>query len=161
TSTAPCWRAPRSGCGTTWRRCGRPAAPRGAWSRWAAARRAGCGRGSSPTSPERSSRCRPRRWAPATATRCSPRWPPEPRSTPIPSEPGFRHEALLYAGQAEFLDGAVPFIRDGLAVDEPILVAVDDTKIRLLRSALDGESDRVRFADMKALGRNPTRIISV
>lgn len=71
----------------------------------------------------------------------------------------FRHEALLYAGHDEFLDGTLPFIRDGLAGDEPTLVVVDAAKIAALRAALGGDADRVHFADMAHVGRNPARII--
>ena len=34
----------------------------------------------------------------------------------------FRHEALMYAGMADFLAGTVPFIRGGLEAGEPVLV---------------------------------------
>jgi anti-sigma regulatory factor (Ser/Thr protein kinase) len=72
---------------------------------------------------------------------------------------GFRHEALFYSGEDSFLAGAVPFIRDGLAAGEPVMVAVSPEKIELLRSALDGSSDTVIFADMHELGRNPALMI--
>lgn len=73
--------------------------------------------------------------------------------------PAFRHEALLYAGRRDFLAGTVPFIRQGLDDDEPILVVVDAVKIMALREALAGDADRVYFADMAQVGRNPARII--
>jgi anti-sigma regulatory factor (Ser/Thr protein kinase) len=73
----------------------------------------------------------------------------------------FRHEALLYAGEDRFLDGVLPFIRDGLAAGEPILVAVSEARIRLLSSSLGADTERVRFADMGEVGRNPARIIPV
>jgi anti-sigma regulatory factor (Ser/Thr protein kinase) len=71
----------------------------------------------------------------------------------------FRHEALLYAGEVDFLTGTLPFIREGVAADEPILVVVSAAKIGLLRSALGGDADRVAFADMADVGANPARII--
>jgi anti-sigma regulatory factor (Ser/Thr protein kinase) len=71
----------------------------------------------------------------------------------------FHHEALFYTAEAEYVAGTVPFIRAGLAADEPILVAVGEDKARLLRSALGGEAGRVRFIDMVRLGRNPACII--
>src|SRR5438132_6772395 len=75
--------------------------------------------------------------------------------------PAFRHEALLYAGQAEFVDGTTAFIRDALASEEPVLVVVDAAKIDLLREELgrDADDDTVCFADMAEVGRNPARII--
>jgi anti-sigma regulatory factor (Ser/Thr protein kinase) len=72
---------------------------------------------------------------------------------------GFRHEALLYRGRQEFLDGTLSFIEGAVAAGEPILVAVSAEKIVRLRERLNGASDRVAFADMSALGANPARII--
>jgi anti-sigma regulatory factor (Ser/Thr protein kinase) len=71
----------------------------------------------------------------------------------------FRHEALLYAGEVDFLTGVLPFIRDGVAADEPVLVVVSAARIGLLRSALGADADRVAFADMAGVGANPARII--
>jgi anti-sigma regulatory factor (Ser/Thr protein kinase) len=71
----------------------------------------------------------------------------------------FRHEALLYAGEVDFLAGTLPFIREGVAADEPVLVVVSAAKVGLLRSALGGDADRVAFADMADVGANPARII--
>jgi anti-sigma regulatory factor (Ser/Thr protein kinase) len=73
--------------------------------------------------------------------------------------PGFRHEAFLYAGRDEFLDGTAAFIRDGLAADEPTLVVVSAEKIALLSGELGTDADEVQFADMGEVGRNPARII--
>ena len=72
---------------------------------------------------------------------------------------GFRHQALFYSGDEEFLAGTLPFIRDAVAADEPIMVAVGADKIKLLRSRLNGAADRVAFADMHEIGRNPALII--
>jgi anti-sigma regulatory factor (Ser/Thr protein kinase) len=71
----------------------------------------------------------------------------------------FRHEALLYAGEVDFLTGTLPFIREGIATDQPVLVVVSAAKIGLLRSALGADADRVAFADMADVGANPARII--
>ena len=71
----------------------------------------------------------------------------------------FRHEALLYAGEVDFLAGTLPFIREGVAAGEPVLVVVSAARIGLLRSALGGDADRVAFADMTDVGANPARII--
>ena len=73
--------------------------------------------------------------------------------------PGFRHEAFLYAGEAEFVDGATAFIGDGLAAGEPVLVVVGAAKIDRLRQRLGAAADGVEFADMERVGRNPARII--
>jgi len=72
---------------------------------------------------------------------------------------GFRHEALMYAGMADFLAGTVPFIRGGLEAGEPILVVENAAKIALLRAELGPDADSVLFADMTGIGANPARII--
>src|SRR4051812_29013674 len=71
----------------------------------------------------------------------------------------FHHEALFYAGDDRFLAGMLPFIRDGVRAGEPVMVALDQRKIDLLKAQLGGEADRVHFAEMHELGQNPARII--
>ncbi len=68
------------------------------------------------------------------------------------------HEALLYRDADEYLAGTLPFVRDGIAAGEPVLVAVPGPNLRILRSAL-GDIWGVHFADMALEGRNPGRII--
>jgi anti-sigma regulatory factor (Ser/Thr protein kinase) len=71
----------------------------------------------------------------------------------------FRHEALLYAGWADFVAGTVPFIRDGVKAGEPVLVVESVDKIEMLRVALGDFAGAVLFADMADVGANPARII--
>jgi anti-sigma regulatory factor (Ser/Thr protein kinase) len=71
----------------------------------------------------------------------------------------FRHEALFYASDAEFLDGTLRFVREGLEAGEPILVVVDGGKLTRLRDALGADAGEVGFADMAQVGTNPARII--
>lgn len=71
----------------------------------------------------------------------------------------FRHEALFYAGEDEFLEGTGFFIRAGLEADEPVMVVLRAEKIEALCSELNGDADRVLFADMDEVGSNPARII--
>lgn len=73
----------------------------------------------------------------------------------------FSHEALFYGGEEQFLAEALPFIEEGLAAGELILVAVGGAKIRLLESRLGGRRDGVRFADMTEIGRNPACLLGV
>ena len=75
-------------------------------------------------------------------------------------EESFRHEAVLYLGEEEFLADTLPFVAEGLEAGEPIMVAVEQPKIELLKRELGGDASRVRFRDMLELGRNPARIIS-
>jgi anti-sigma regulatory factor (Ser/Thr protein kinase) len=73
--------------------------------------------------------------------------------------PRFRHEAFLYASDAEFVDGTAAFIEEGLAAGEPVLVVVGEEKIGRLRHRLGPVAAGVGFADMEQVGRNPARII--
>jgi len=82
------------------------------------------------------------------------------RYAPTPN-PAFRHEALIYRSEEEFLAGTVRFVRDAVAAGEPVLVAVSPEKAGLISARLNGESEHVFFADMPQLGRNPARIIPV
>jgi anti-sigma regulatory factor (Ser/Thr protein kinase) len=72
------------------------------------------------------------------------------------SKPRLVHEALFYTGDADYLAGCAPFVREGFASDEPILVAVPEPKLSLLRAEF---CDEIRFVDMSVAGRNPGRII--
>jgi anti-sigma regulatory factor (Ser/Thr protein kinase) len=71
----------------------------------------------------------------------------------------YRHEALLYRGDDEFVAGTVPFIRAGLEAGQPVMVAVIAAKIERLRAELGDDAERVQFVDMAALGGNPAKII--
>jgi anti-sigma regulatory factor (Ser/Thr protein kinase) len=71
----------------------------------------------------------------------------------------FVHEALFYRDQDSYQAGTVPFVRAALDADEPVLVAVPEPNIELVRAELGDDGDRVRFADMTQAGRNPGRII--
>jgi anti-sigma regulatory factor (Ser/Thr protein kinase) len=72
---------------------------------------------------------------------------------------GFRHEALLYAGDDGFIEGTLPWLRDAVAAEEPTLVVVSAAKIARLREELGAAAEGVTFADMAELGINPARII--
>lgn len=71
----------------------------------------------------------------------------------------YRHEAFLYRDDQDFLDGIVPFVRDGVAAGQPVMVAVRESKLPPLRDALGADSADVLFVDMTQLGHNPARII--
>jgi anti-sigma regulatory factor (Ser/Thr protein kinase) len=71
----------------------------------------------------------------------------------------FRHEALLYAGDDDFVTSTGSFIRDGLTNDEPTLVVVSAKKIGMLKDSLGRDAQAVLFADMNNVGLNPARII--
>lgn len=69
------------------------------------------------------------------------------------------HQALLYRGEREYLDGVMRFIAPALAAGEPVAAAIPPTRGELLRRALNGYADEVEILDMFELGRNPARII--
>lgn len=73
--------------------------------------------------------------------------------------PGYRHEALFYRGDEEFLAGTVPLVQEHLDADAAVLVAVPRPHARVLQEGLGADRERVAFADMEELGRNPGRII--
>lgn len=77
----------------------------------------------------------------------------------LPKGKPFRHEALFYAGEAEFVERTTSFIREGVDAGEPVLVAIPRPKVDLIRSALGPEAEAVLFGDMAEIGRNPARII--
>ena len=43
--------------------------------------------------------------------------------TAVTPAANYRHEALFYSGEAEFLDRTAPFIRGAVENDEPVLVS--------------------------------------
>ncbi|MGH8774503.1 MAG: anti-sigma factor RsbA family regulatory protein [Jiangellaceae bacterium] len=71
----------------------------------------------------------------------------------------FSHLAFLYRGVEEYLAGIVAFIRDGLAVGEPVAVAVPEPRLSLIDEELGHVGSQVRLVDMVHAGRNPGWII--
>ena len=53
----------------------------------------------------------------------------------------------------------MPFILEGLEADEPVMVAVIQERQTVLKEALGGQAEAVKFVDMGEIGRNPARII--
>jgi anti-sigma regulatory factor (Ser/Thr protein kinase) len=68
------------------------------------------------------------------------------------------HEAGFYSSDAEFLSLIVPFVTDGLAAGEPVVIGYDDRKCDLLRGALP-RSDAVTFIGDASLYSSPARAI--
>ncbi len=65
----------------------------------------------------------------------------------------------MYAGEVEFLERMVPFLKEGVEAGEPALVVLNADRLRALRSELNGHAEGVHFADMAAVGANPACII--
>ncbi|MBM7774300.1 anti-sigma regulatory factor (Ser/Thr protein kinase) [Actinokineospora baliensis] len=55
---------------------------------------------------------------------------------------GYDHVALYYTNDGDLLDGAVPFLVDGVARDEAMVIALDEPRADLVLSALP-DPDRV------------------
>lgn len=72
---------------------------------------------------------------------------------------GYRHEALFWSGLEDFVAGTAPFVAEGVAAGQPVLVAVPESHWRPIRDALGTVADHVHYIDMAKLGSNPARII--
>jgi anti-sigma regulatory factor (Ser/Thr protein kinase) len=75
------------------------------------------------------------------------------------SHPGIAHEALLYRGRDELVEGVRAFLAPGVAAGAHTLIAVPGDRVRVLREGLGDAASAVQFEDMTELGRNPGRII--
>ena len=73
---------------------------------------------------------------------------------------GFVHQACVYDDDARFLAMAVPFIADGLARGEPVLLASTPANLELVADALGPSADRVDYVDTTYFGRTPARRIA-
>jgi anti-sigma regulatory factor (Ser/Thr protein kinase) len=73
----------------------------------------------------------------------------------------FEHEALFYRDDEDFLAGLLPFVREGLELDEAVVVAEPRPRLDLLRDALGDDASAVELLDMAEVGGNPGRIIGV
>jgi hypothetical protein len=80
-------------------------------------------------------------------------------TTTIRQHSSYRHEAVLYRGDEDFLAGTVSFVLEGVAAGQPVMVAIRGSKLPALREALGPAEAEVHFVDMTELGHNPARII--
>jgi len=80
-------------------------------------------------------------------------------TAPIDETASFRHEALFYRGEVDFIERVVSFIRRGVEAQAPVLVAVSAERIAMLRDELGSVAGLVTFEDINAVGRNPACII--
>ncbi|MGA9749341.1 MAG: sensor histidine kinase [Nocardioides sp.] len=72
---------------------------------------------------------------------------------------GFSHEVAFYEGASGLVPALVPFLREGIDRDEPVLVVMLPDRIRLLRAALGDAAEQVAWGDMGSVGGNPACII--
>lgn len=73
----------------------------------------------------------------------------------------FFHPAFFYGTREGYLDGVGSFIRDALADEQPVLVAVPGPGLALLRDFVGADGAQVSWVDMTSAGRNPGRILSM
>ena len=59
----------------------------------------------------------------------------------MPATAAFRHEAIFYAGPEAFLDRVAPFVVEGVAAGEPVMVALAAPKLDALRRRLGADAD--------------------
>jgi anti-sigma regulatory factor (Ser/Thr protein kinase) len=57
------------------------------------------------------------------------------------------HDALLYGSDNDLVAAAVPFVQDGLASGDAVVVAVTPSNVDLLHEAMGPDADAVRFID--------------
>ena len=79
--------------------------------------------------------------------------------TAPPREAAFRHEALFYRDDEEFVALVGSYLRDGLERDETVVVVEPRAHLDLLRNALGNDATSVHWLDMADVGANPGRII--
>jgi hypothetical protein len=78
---------------------------------------------------------------------------------PPRSQQAYRHEAFLWHDAREFVSVLGPFLEEGLAAGEPVMVAVIREHANWLRDSIGAHARKVKFVDMAVLGHNPARII--
>ena len=72
---------------------------------------------------------------------------------------GHFHEAGFYGSDAEFATLIVPFVEEGVAAGEPVIIGYDDRKADLLRSWL-ADPSAVEFISDQSLYATPTGAIA-
>jgi anti-sigma regulatory factor (Ser/Thr protein kinase) len=72
---------------------------------------------------------------------------------------GHFHEAGLYGSDAEFAALIIPFVEEGVAAGEPVIIGYDDRKAGLLRSWL-ADPSAVEFIGDQSLYATPARAIA-
>jgi MEDS: MEthanogen/methylotroph, DcmR Sensory domain len=82
-----------------------------------------------------------------------------PQVAPPRSQQSYRHEAFMWRDADDYSSVLTPFVEDGLAAGEAVMVAVVRRHANWLRESLGSQSRKVKFVDMAKLGRNPARII--
>ncbi|GAA4940545.1 anti-sigma regulatory factor (Ser/Thr protein kinase) [Actinomycetospora succinea] len=72
---------------------------------------------------------------------------------------GFEHAALFYDDEAQFVTGVVDHVREGLEVEDAVVIALPGEHLGPLRDALGGDAGAVVLQDVRRLGPNPARLV--
>ncbi len=78
----------------------------------------------------------------------------------IRADGAFEHSACIYDDDSQFLDMAVPFLADGMALGEPVLAVTTAANLELLGAALGERSGDVDYAESAFFGRRPPRRVA-
>jgi AcrR family transcriptional regulator len=70
------------------------------------------------------------------------------------------HEALVYSSDEEFLVRVVPFVRDGIAAGQPVMVVLMPDNFALLREALGQDAERISVVDARSHYRRPAHALA-
>jgi anti-sigma regulatory factor (Ser/Thr protein kinase) len=73
---------------------------------------------------------------------------------------GFRHNALVYGSQDEYLARVVPFLKEGIEAGEGAVVAHTKPGLAMMREALGADADQVRFVDVSSAYTRPARTLA-
>jgi anti-sigma regulatory factor (Ser/Thr protein kinase) len=71
-----------------------------------------------------------------------------------------RHSAFVYGSEAEYVERAVPFLREGLEAGEGAVVANTRDGIAAMRDALGADAGRARFVDVGGAYTRPARTLA-
>lgn len=74
--------------------------------------------------------------------------------------PQLSHDVLFYGSDEQFTASVVPFILEGLRLDQPVTAAVARHNIALLHGALGADATRVTFIDRDGWYRRPASTIA-
>lgn len=78
--------------------------------------------------------------------------------TPATSD-AIKHQALIFAGMAEFLGTAVPFLDAGREAGEVLIAVVPEPRLSALRDMLGGAGEQIQYVNAAAFYRHPVRVI--
>jgi anti-sigma regulatory factor (Ser/Thr protein kinase) len=72
----------------------------------------------------------------------------------------FRHNALVYASQDEYLEHAAPFLQEGIEAGEGAVVAHTKPGLAMMREALGPDAEQVRFVDVSSSYTRPAKTLA-